>query len=348
MLRLAIDRGVNYVDTAYAYHSSGRGNNGESEPFLSHALKDGYREKVKLATKLPTWLVENHLDMHKYLDQQLKFLGVDKIDFYLAHNLNMSCWDNLLKNRMLQFFDEAQKDGRIGFPSFSFHDEYKLFEIIVNSYDWAMAQIQYNYLDVDFQAGRAGLKLAHSRGMAVVIMEPLRGGFLVKYMPSEPKAWLKEAHPEWSLAAWALNWLWNQPEVSVVLSGMSDMEQLEDNLASFEAYQPGIFTAADETLLQKVVEFFQKRIQVSCTGCGYCLPCQKGVDIPKNLGFLNQFYLFDAEEAQERCRLFYGLLTPPQDRAENCVACGECEPKCPQGLEIPKFLNKAVDVFKSL
>ncbi|MDR1608335.1 MAG: aldo/keto reductase [Deltaproteobacteria bacterium] len=202
MLRSAIDRGVNYVDTAYPYHSSaGFESPGASEPFVGEALSGGYREKVFLATKLPTWLVESRAQMNELLDFQLKRLKTSRLDFYLAHTLNAVSWEKMLALGIREFFDEAVKDGRILYPSFSFHDQYPAFEKIVNDYSWVMAQIQYNYLDQAYQAGRAGLELAASKGMAVVVMEPLRGGFLINKVPESEVSRLKEIRPDWSLAA---------------------------------------------------------------------------------------------------------------------------------------------------
>jgi predicted aldo/keto reductase-like oxidoreductase len=286
MLRNAIESGVNYVDTAYAYHSAGTRNTpGQSEPFVSGALKGGYREKVLLATKLPTWLVESHRDMHKYLDEQLRRLDVKYLDFYLAHNLNVYVWEKMQSFKLFDFFEEAMKDGRIRFPAFSFHDSYLLFETIIKNYDWALTQIQYNYLDQDYQAGRKGLKLANSRGMAVVIMEPLRGGFLARHIPEDIVSRLNNMHPDWSMAGWALKWLWSQSEVTTVLSGMSDMAQVEDNLKSAYQYTENGFSESDSSAIDEVARYFEQRLKVNCTQCGYCMPCPSGVDIPKNLGF---------------------------------------------------------------
>ncbi|MDR2141407.1 MAG: aldo/keto reductase [Deltaproteobacteria bacterium] len=347
MLRLAIDRGINYVDTAYPYHSPGtRETPGASEPFVAQALKGGYREKVLLATKLPTWLVDSQAKMHQLLDFQLKRLDVRQIDFYLAHNINVSVWEKLLALGLRKFFDEAVRDGRIRFPSFSFHDNYALFEKVVSGYDWVMGQVQYNYLDHKYQAGQAGVRLAARKGLAVVVMEPLRGGFLVSQVPEEPTQVLKEARPDWTLPAWGFNWLWNQPECAVVLSGMSDLAQVEENLALAEKYEAGLFTEKDEAAIDKVRDFFKARLQADCTGCGYCLPCPSGVEIPKNINFLNQYYLFDGQTPRERCRYFYFVQLSPEERAVNCVACGECLEKCPQGLNIPAFLTKTAELYK--
>ncbi|MDR2612695.1 MAG: aldo/keto reductase [Deltaproteobacteria bacterium] len=348
MVRSAIDRGVDYVDTAFAYHSAGtREEPGASEPFLAHALKGGYRERVRLATKLPTWIVKSKADMHRYLDLQLRQLDVRQIDYYLAHNLNVSVWEPMVEYGLLSFLDEAVRDGRIRFPAFSFHDQYPLFEAIVKSYDWSMVQVQYNYLDQDHQAGRAGVGLAASRGMAVVVMEPLRGGFLVKYLPDGPRETFRRIRPGWSLAAWCLNWLWSQPEVSVVLSGMSDMAQTDDNVGAALAYRAGIFGEAEEGAVSEAVEFFRGRLKVDCTACGYCMPCQEGVDIPKNFNFYNQYHLFDAAEAMERCRFFYGIQVSPPEQAARCVACGKCVEKCPQSISIPDVLKRAAETFKA-
>jgi predicted aldo/keto reductase-like oxidoreductase len=346
MVRSAIDRGVNYVDTAFAYHSGGdRTLPGESEPLVALALKDGYREKVTLATKLPTWIVGSRADMHRFLDMQLKRLGVPQIDYYLAHNLNAPVWAEMLKHDMLGFYDEAVKDGRIRYPAFSFHDGYPVFEDILKSYDWALVQIQYNYLDRDFQAGAEGMRLASSKGAAVVVMEPLRGGFLVKHLPEGQREVLRRVRPEWSFAAWALNWLWNQKEVTTVLSGMSDMAQTDDNVSSASAWRDGIFGERETRAIDEVSEYFAGRAKVGCTSCGYCMPCPEGLDIPKNLSFYNQIHLFDAQETLDRCRFYYGVQVPPDQRAKRCTACAKCVEKCPQQISVPDLMRKTAELF---
>ncbi|MDR2198264.1 MAG: aldo/keto reductase [Deltaproteobacteria bacterium] len=349
MLRKAIDAGVNYVDTAYAYHSAGtRDKPGASEPFVAQALRGGYREKVILATKLPTWLVKSHRDMHKYLDEQLKRLDAGAIDFYLAHNLNASIWEPLQSYKIQDFFDEAVKDGRIRFPAFSFHDGYAVFEKISQSYDWAMAQIQYNYLDREHQAGIKGLNLAIARGMAVVVMEPLRGGFLARHVPPEVATKFQAKRPGWSMASWAFKWIWAHGGVSTALSGMSDMAQVEDNLKSAREFGESGFAGEDERAVEEAVAYFKDRLQVNCTQCGYCLPCPSGVDIPKNLSFLNQYFFFDAEETKKRCEFYYGIQVSPQERASQCVSCGECVEKCPQRIPIPESLARTAELYAAV
>ncbi|MDR2612696.1 MAG: aldo/keto reductase [Deltaproteobacteria bacterium] len=346
MVRSAIDRGVDYVDTAWPYHSAaGIAEPGASEPFLARALRDGYRERVKLATKLPSWCVGSRADMDRILDAQLRRLDTARIDYYLVHGLGRSAWGNLKNHGLLGFLDEAVKDGRILYPSFSFHDEYPVFEEIVKGYDWAMAMVQYNWLDRRFQAGSAGVDLAHSRGLAVVVMEPLRGGYLVRHLPDGVREILNRARPGWSYAGWAFNWLWSRPGVSVVLSGMSDTAQVDENVALARAYRPGLFTAADGEAVDAALEWLGSRSKAACTACGYCMPCSSGVDIPKNLELLNQYHLFDAEEARQRSRDFYRMLVQEYGKASLCSSCSECVEKCPQGLPVPALLEEAAGIF---
>lgn len=345
MIRRAIDRGVNYLDTAWPYHGAkGFSEPGASEPLVGKALSGGYRERVKVATKMPTWLVNSRADMNRFLDLQLKRLQTTHIDFYLAHTLNARYWAAMQQADIAGFFEEARKDGRIKHVGFSFHDRFPVFQEIVESYDWELAQIQYNYLDRDYQAGEAGLKLAASKGMALVIMEPLRGGFLINQMPEALRAHLVGARPSWSLADWALRWLWDQPEVSVVLSGMSAMEHVEENLAIACDAEP--FTDTDRAAIAAVRDEFLSRIKVSCTGCGYCLPCPEGVNIPRNFMMYNDYFLTDNEVARGHIKYVYKYLVLGADEmADRCLRCGECEGKCPQQLPISSAMSEVAAVF---
>ncbi len=344
LLRRAIEGGVNYVDTAYSYHSSGGHDQpGESEPFVGRALAGGWREKVNIATKLPTWLVKSKKEMHEVLDFQLRRLQTDRIDYYLAHTLKTSLWEPMKAAGMLEFLDEARKDGRIRHAGFSFHDRFEVFADIVRGYDWEFAQIQYNYLDVDFQAGRRGAELAKSRGMGLIVMEPLRGGFLINHMPEDMRAVLAGARPEWSLADWGFRWLYNRPEVDLVLSGMAAMDQVEQNLAI--AADPGTMSEADFAVAETVRAALEERMPIKCTGCGYCLPCPAGVSIPMVFNVYNDYFVMDAEPIRERARFLYSLRMNDGERADGCLHCRECEEKCPQGLPVSEYMERAAELF---
>jgi predicted aldo/keto reductase-like oxidoreductase len=332
MLRYAIDHGVNYVDTAYPYHG------GQSEIVVGKALRDGYREKVKLATKLPVWLVESPADFDRLLNEQLTKLQTDHIDFYLLHALGHDRWQNIvLKHDLLGRAEAALADGRIRHLGFSFHDDYPAFEEIVNGSDlWSFCQIQYNYMDTENQAGLRGLKLAASKGLAVVVMEPLMGGRL-----ADPPKDILEAMEKFpvrrSPAEWALQWLWDQPEVSVILSGMSTMTQVEENLQSADRARSLCFTAAEQTLIAESKEKYAARIVIPCTKCSYCMPCPNGVNIPGNFDFFNYAHLFDDLQG---ARFKYGVFLTEGQRSGACIACGVCEEKCPQKIEISQWMPK--------
>lgn len=332
MIRHAIDNGVNYLDTAYSYHE------GKSELLVGRALQDGYREKVKLATKLPVWLVKSPDDFDRFLDEQLKKLQTGYVDFYLFHALNKDNWrDIVLGHNLLAKAGAALSDGRIHHLGFSFHGDYAAFAEIVDGSDlWTMCQIQLSYMDTENQAGTRGLQLAAGKGLAVVVMEPLLGGRL-----ADPPPDIREVIAEFPLqrtpAEWALQWLWNQPEVSLVLSGMSTMQQVEQNLAFAEDSRIGYFSPAEFELIARVREKYQQRIVVPCTRCGYCLPCPNGVDIPGNLELFNYSNTYnDVVSARFR----YKVLLTDSQRAGACTDCGSCEPLCPQKLEIPRWMAK--------
>ncbi len=329
MLHYAIDHGVNYLDTAYPYHG------GNSELFVGRVLKGGYREKVRLATKLPCWLVESSQDFDKYLNEQLQKLQTDHVDFYLLHGLNQDRWQKMSALGVLEWAEGAIADGRIGYLGFSFHDKYKVFKEIVDAYDgWTFCQIQYNYMDIENQAGTKGLKYAASKGLAVVIMEPLLGGRLVN--PPQPiqDLWNTAAKKR-TPADWALQWLWNQPEVSVVLSGMSTMQQVKENVASADASGIGILTEEELALIARVREKYRELCPIPCTRCGYCMPCPNGVDIPRNLTVYNQAVMYDK---LDHSRTEYNKWIPEEARAGACVQCRECEEKCPQDIPISEWM----------
>jgi predicted aldo/keto reductase-like oxidoreductase len=326
MVRHAIDKGVNYLDTAYVYHD------GQSERLLGKALKEGYREKVRLATKLPVWMVESAADFDRLLNEQLQRLQTDHIDFYLLHALSHERWNNVvLKHHLLDRAEAAMADGRIGHLGFSFHDEYEAFEEIVNGSElWSFCQIQYNYMDTENQAGTRGLKLAADKGLAVVVMEPLMGGRLAD-PPKDVREAMESFPVRRSPVEWALEWLWDQPEVSVVLSGMSTMAQVDENLSFADCSAVGSFGAAEQALIAEVREKYSARIVIPCSKCNYCMPCPNGVWIPANFEFFNFAHLYDnVADAQFRYKIF---LTEAQ-RAKACIACGVCEELCPQGIAI--------------
>ena len=340
MLRYAIDHGVNYVDTAYPYHYN------ESEPLVGRALQGGYREKVNLATKLPSWLIKSRADMDRYLDEQLKRLQTDHIDFYLVHGLMKPFWESLSSLRVADFLDDAIADGRIKYAGFSFHDELALFKEIVDNYDWTFCQIQYNFMDEQYQAGTEGLSYASNRGLGIVIMEPLRGGMLTKDVPSIDKIWEK-APVRRTLPEWALRWVWNHPEVTVVLSGMSNFEQVRQNVAYAENGLPNSLTQKELDLFKDAETEYKKRIQVPCTGCRYCMPCPSNVSIPECFEMYNQGCMFDALDiASVNYNIILGgMLSGGSGFASQCQECGDCKEKCPQGIPIQEHLKKVAAYF---
>jgi hypothetical protein len=340
MIRYAIDHGVNYVDTAYPYH------NGESEPVVGRALSGGYREKVHLATKLPSWLIRTREDMDTYLDEQLGRLRTDHIDFYLVHGLNRPFWENLSALGVTDFLTDALEDGRIRYAGFSFHDNAALFKEIVKSYDWTFAQIQYNFMDEHYQAGTEGLEYAAKRGLGIVVMEPIRGGLLARELPGISEIW-KRAKVRYLPAEWALRWVWNHPEVTVALSGMSTPEQVRQNVDLADSGLPDSLTRSELSLFGKVRKELEKRITIPCTGCRYCTPCPHGVSIPECFEYYNRGHMYDdAEQTREIYSLFLGgFFDGTPHYASLCQECGECEEKCPQSLPIRKNLKEVGKYF---
>jgi uncharacterized protein len=329
MIRHAIDEGVNYLDTAYTYHE------GRSEVVLGQALRDGYREKVRIATKSPVWMVEKADDFERFLEEQLERLQVGPIDYYLFHGLSKKRWDTLLEQGLLARAEAAIDDGRILRIGFSFHDAYGAFQEIIDGYDgWSMCQIQYNYMDTENQAGTKGLRYAAARGIPVVVMEPLLGGNLAR--PPQDIQDIFDSYPaRRTPAAWALRWVWDQPEVAVVLSGMRSMQELEENMLTANGSTERALQEEDRSLIMQVRETFESKAAIPCTGCGYCMPCPQGVDIPANFGLYNNGIIYD-DLLVSRFRYF--RFFGDTDKASACTGCEECEEKCPQDIAISELM----------
>lgn len=336
LIKYAIDMGVNYIDTAYKYH------NGNSEIVIGKALKDGYREKVKLATKLPSWLPDTYEDFDKYLNEQLVKLQADYIDMYLLHSLRKKYWDKIVELGIFKFIDSALKDGRIRHIGFSFHDEVSVFKEIIDAYDWDFCQIQYNFLDEYYQAGAEGLKYAYNKGIPIVIMEPLKGGRLAKTPPIPVMEVWEKAEVKKTPAEWALRWVWNHPEVTAVLSGMNEMQQIKENIEIAETALPNTLSKEDLKLIDNAKLKYKELVKVQCTSCGYCMPCPAGVDIPANFSLLNQASIYDEYDIQSN--IYNNVLTLNQ-RAVSCIECGKCELICPQHIQIRNHLKEVNNAF---
>lgn len=331
MIRHSIDEGVNYLDTAYVYHG------GMSEKLCAKVMKDGYREKVKIATKFPGW-VEG--DMMPILDEQLAKLEVDCIDFYLLHAMCHEFWGHMKKNDYKSFLDEAKRTGKIKYAGFSFHDDIRLFKEIVDDYDWDFCQIQFNYMDDEYQAGKEGLEYAAGKGLGIVIMEPLRGGMLSrKDLPEEVEKLWKKAPVYRTPAEWALRYIWNYPEIGVVLSGMGTMEQVEENIRTACDALPNSLTEEEQSIIRQVKDFFLSRTRVNCTNCHYCMPCPAGVNIPEHFWAYNHESQFDDFG---KAKYWVTDWLKESERASNCVECGQCENHCPQNITIRKHLKDII------
>jgi len=333
MIRYAIDHGVNYIDSAYFYH---RGN---SEVLVAKALRDGYREKVRIATKLPCGDVHVEQDIDRLFNEQITRLQTNKVDFYLLHGLNKTEWPKVRDFGVLKWAERKMAEGKIGHLGFSFHDEYNVFQEIIDAYDnWTMTQIQYNYMDEQTQAGTKGLEYANKKGLAVVVMEPIRGGRMAKPPEKVAKIWAG-APVQRTPAEWALRWVWNHPEVATALSGMGNMEQVIENLAYAEHSQPHNLTPDELALISKARDAYVSLTAVACTGCRYCMPCPNDVDIPRVFEFYNEAMIYDTVAEQRRMYNFPGRFK--DHRADKCTKCDQCVDKCPQKLAIPELLEKA-------
>ncbi len=328
LIRKAIDNGVNYIDTAYFYPGS--------EAIVGKALKDGYREKVILATKLPMSIVESESDLQKYYEEELHNLQLDHIDVYFLHNLFEANWEKVVKYNALDFMVNLKKQGKISYIAVSMHGTYSHFEKVINYFDWDLAMIQYNYYDKFHQAGQKGLLLAASKGIPVVTMESLHGGMLAIDVPQK----VEDAFGDWnkslSNAEKAFMWLYNQPEVTVVLSGSSTMEQLEDSLRIFDKAQCNILSDDEVKLYDDAREAWETFINIGCTGCNYCMPCPVAVDIPLVFQIWNEIAKSPAQKW-----LYNVMLLQSNKDASKCISCGKCAKVCPQKLDIPNKLKEA-------
>ncbi|MGN0302251.1 MAG: aldo/keto reductase [Anaerotardibacter sp.] len=338
MVRNAIDNGLNYIDTAFNYVA------GSSEKITAKVLADGYREKVNLATKLPIWMLKEEGDFDTLLNKQLERLQTDHIDFYLVHSINANYWKRVKKYNVIEQMKKAKADGRVKFIGFSFHDDYELFEEVINSCEWDFCQIQLNYYDQEYQAGLKGMKLAASKGMGVVVMEPLRGGFLVD-VPSRVQDVFDNAPVAKSNVEWALNWCWDLPEVSLVLSGMSTPEQVEQNIELAKKAEVGMMSEEEKAVIADAKAAFDSYNVIPCTGCNYCVEfCPNKIAIPYNLHAYNLQYMFDDPAVAEK---FYRVDVLGYGRqASACDQCASCEAICPQHIEISNWMPQIADRFE--
>ncbi|MBP6491554.1 MAG: aldo/keto reductase [Clostridia bacterium] len=338
MIRSAIDRGINYVDTAYMYHD------GFSEVVVGKALKDGYREKVLLADKLPVWMAKTEEGLETLFNEQLKRLDVDCIDMYLIHSINAGIWKRALKFNVFEFLEKKRAEGKIKQIGFSFHDEYDVFEEVIKAYPWDFCQIQLNYMDSEFQAGLKGLKLAGSLNIPVIIMEPLKGGKLTDVLPKSIQAFWDHSPVKRTPAEWALRWVADFPEVLTILSGMTSIDQVDENIRILSEADPGSLTEAEQKTIQNVADEYNKLIPYSCTACRYCMPCPANIDIPTVIGFYNDWFLF---EGNKKIMDDFYTWIPPKSRPSVCVDCKACEGHCPQQLPVSDIMKKAEDLFES-
>ena len=337
MIRYAIDHGVNYLDTAYPYHG------GNSERVVGRALKDGYRERMKLATKLPCRMVESASDFDRLLNEQLERLDTE-IDFYLLHGLSRQNWPKVRDLGVIRWAESAIADGRFRRLGFSFHDSTEVLQGIIDDYDgWVLAQVQYNYMDIEHQAGRSGVEYASEKGVAVVVMEPLRGGKLARAPEPVARVW-ESASRKRTPVEWALQWVLDQPEVALALSGMSTMEQVVENVEVAGRSGPGSLTADEVALVDRARQAYHGLVPVSCTSCGYCMPCPNGVEIARIFQMYNEAVMYDdPNTGRFRYRGPNGLKG--EERADQCTECGECLEACPQEIQIPDWLKKAHDLL---
>jgi len=338
MLKYAIENGVNYLDTAYGYHR------GESERFVGRTLKNGWREKVRLVTKLPCWLVNEVGDFDRLLNEQLEKLQTDHLDAYLLHALNKDAWQKVYNLGVLDWLRTLKDSGRVGALGFSFHDSFEVFQSILDAFSWDVCQIQYNYMNENHQAGTQGLQYAASLGVGVIIMEPLLGGKLANPPGAVQEIWDTGSQSK-SAAEWAFQWLWHKPEVSIVLSGMSTMQQVVENVHSASRSGQGSLGQDELDLVARVHAAYENLIPIPCTSCEYCLPCTNEVLIPRNFSIFNEGVMYGDIAGARRAYEWLGKREGETALAEACQQCEDCETKCPQEIRISQWMPYVRDVL---
>ena len=338
----AIDNGVNFIDTAYLY--------GDSEKFLGEILQGEYRDKVKICTKLPSIHVRKYEDMEYFLDEQLKRLQTDCIDYYLVHSVDLKTVNKLLKKGLIEFLNKAKSEGKVKHVGFSYHGVKEEFDLLIDGYDWDVVMVQYNYFDENVQASVEGIEYAASKGMGVFVMEPLKGGILAGKMPKEAEEIFAKADSNKTTAQWAMQWVLNNRNVSCVFSGMNSMDQLDDNLAVADTTSPMSMTFEELETVELVKRVMKNALKINCSPCGYCMPCPRGVNIPECLKIYNEKYLFDHKGfINESFMDYYQYVGGIMGKAGNaglCNGCGKCLRKCPQKLDIISELKKVKKEFE--
>ncbi|MBO5840528.1 MAG: aldo/keto reductase, partial [Methanobrevibacter sp.] len=348
----AIENGVNFIDTAYAYHG------GESERFLGDILSltdsEGvkYRDRVKLSTKLPSWMVRAREDMDAFLNEQLRKLKTDVIDYYFIHNVDFSSVLRLKELGLYEFLEKARADGKIKNIGFSYHGSPNEFNDLIDDFDWDMVLVQYNYSDVNAQAGIRGIQYAYERDIAVFVMEPLKGGILAGELPEKVQNLFDSVDSNRSAVDWALSWVLNQKEITCVLSGMGSLDQIKENMAIAGRVEIDSLSEEERDVLKQAQDIFDSMMKINCTGCGYCLPCPKGVNIPDCFKIYNEKYLFNKKgigpisNAMMNYYMVVGGVANKQASAGLCNHCGRCKKLCPQSLDIPNELDTVRSEFE--
>ena len=338
----AIDNGINFIDTAYLY--------GDSEKFLGETLQGEYTDKVRICTKLPSINVRKYEDMERFLDEQLKRLQRDYIDYYLIHSVDLKAFKRLAKRDLIKFLDKAKSEGKVRYVGFSYHGPKDEFEEVVDAYDWDVVMVQYNYFDENVQASMEGIEYAASKGMGVFVMEPLKGGILAGKMPKEAEEIFKKADFNKTTAQWALQWVLNNRNVTCVFSGMNSIDQIDENIAIADKTTPFSMTFEEMETVELVKRVMRNSLKINCSTCGYCMPCPQGVNIPECMKIYNEKYLFGHKGFINQSFIDYyqyvGGIMGNSGNAGKCNACGKCLRKCPQKLDIIEELKKVKKEFE--